>query len=120
MRGSIQLDWIVAKPPFEKVRLMLVTSSMPGDTWALPWQFTAIGFFPMMNRMIEMSCGARSHATLMSFWNSPRFSRRQLMFMISPISPESTISLILRTVVVYTKVWPTISVRPRDSASSII
>ena len=45
-----------------------------------------------------MSCGARSHATLISFWNSPRFSRRQLMFITSPISPDSTISLILRTV----------------------
>src|SRR5438552_11391074 len=30
------------------------------------------GQFVQNMRMIEMSCGARSHATLMSFWNNPR------------------------------------------------
>ena len=31
-----------------------------------------------------MSCGARSQATLMSFWNRPRLRRRELMYWISP------------------------------------
>ncbi|HPU56798.1 MAG TPA: hypothetical protein PLH97_11055 [Verrucomicrobiota bacterium] len=51
-----------------KFKHIMVTSSMPGVTWALPWQFTVCGISSMMWRMMEMSWGARSHATLMSFW----------------------------------------------------
>ena len=47
--------------------------------------------------MMEMSWGARSHATLMSFWKSPRLRRRELMYWISPMSPAFTISLMRRT-----------------------
>ncbi len=76
---------------------MLVMSSIPGVTWALPVQFTTEGHSSMMKRMIEMSCGARSQATLMSFWNSPRLSRRELMYRSSPMSPFLMISFTFRT-----------------------
>src|SRR6185312_5649433 len=53
--------------------------SNPCVILAFPWQLTAVGNSSRICRMIEMSCGARSHATLMSFWNNPRLRRRQLM-----------------------------------------
>jgi len=83
---------MVAKPPLSKLSDMFVTSSMSLLMCAFPWQLTETGGLPSRCRMMEMSWGARSHATLMSFWKSPRLRRRELMYWISPMSPDFTIS----------------------------
>ena len=91
---------------------------MPRVTWLLPWQLTLIGRSSNTWSRIEMSCGARSQATLMSFWNSPRFSRRAEIYCTSPMSPASTISFMRRTAGENRKVWPTMITRPSRSASA--
>ena len=79
LRGSCQLVWMMAERSREKWRLIQVTSSTPRVMCEPPQQFTRWGISCMMCRMIEMSCGARSQATLMSRWNRPRLSRREAM-----------------------------------------
>src|ERR1017187_9958252 len=70
---------MIAERCLANVRHMQVTSSMPGVTWAPPEQFTLMGCSPMMAKMMDKSWGARSQATLISFWNNPRLSRRAQM-----------------------------------------
>jgi hypothetical protein len=45
----------------------VVTSSMPGLICALPWQLTDTGASPNIYSTIDISCGARSHVTLISY-----------------------------------------------------
>ena len=65
-----------------------------------------------MARIIDRSCGARSHSASFSVWNLPRPSRCEWMYLTSPSSPASISSFSFSKAGWKRSTWPTMKMRP--------
>ena len=60
--------------------------SLRWSSSAAPSPRTSTGAVPVIARIIDRSCGARSHSASFSVWNLPRPSRCEWMYLTSPSS----------------------------------
>src|SRR5439155_878508 len=113
--GPSQERCACAIAPDGKPIMRKTTSSISGCTKQAPVAWIHAGSSSSQYSVIDTSCGPRSHRTLMSNWWSPRLTRWLSMYWTRPMPPFARISFTATTAGLYTKVWPTMSVRPAFS-----
>ena len=92
--------------------------SLRWSSSAAPSPRTSTGAVPVIARIIDRSCGARSHSASFSVWNLPSPSRCEWMYLTSPSSPVSISSLSFSKAGWKRSTWPTMKMRPLASAAA--
>ena len=77
---------------------------------------TSTGAVPVIARIIDRSCGARSHSASFSVWNLPSPSRCEWMYLTSPSSPLSISAFSFTKAGWKRSTWPVMKTRPLSLA----